>query len=125
LNLRILAAIAPLYGLLAVMLAATGSHILPAGAESAQKLWATALQMHMFHTAVLLGIVALARILRSSSVAGCGLFMALGVLLFSGTLYLRAIGIEVLPGPVTPIGGATIMLSWIMLNVILIRNIEF
>ena len=43
------------------------------------------------------------------------LLMAVGVLMFSGSLYLRAAGHEFLPGPVTPLGGLVIMLGWGML----------
>ncbi len=50
---------AALSGLLAVILAAVGSHVLPQDGAEAQKLWATALQIHMFHTVALLGIAAL------------------------------------------------------------------
>jgi uncharacterized membrane protein YgdD (TMEM256/DUF423 family) len=41
--------------------------------------------------------------------------MALGVLFFCGSLYLRASGIEFLPGPLTPAGGIVLMLGWVLL----------
>ena len=47
--------------------------------------------------------------------------MAVGVLLFSGSLYLRATGFEFLPGPVTPAGGIILMLGWALLFIGLIR----
>jgi len=46
---RGIALIAALYGLLAVVLAALGAHLLPTDKPDVQKLWATALQIHMFH----------------------------------------------------------------------------
>jgi uncharacterized membrane protein YgdD (TMEM256/DUF423 family) len=46
--------------------------------------------------------------------------MAFGVLLFSGSLYLRAAGIDLLPGPITPLGGAIVMLGWLMLVITLV-----
>jgi uncharacterized membrane protein YgdD (TMEM256/DUF423 family) len=109
------ALIAALYGLLAVVLAALGAHALPVDNPEAQKLWATALQMHMFHTVALLAIAALAASRDSVLIPWSGLLMAAGVFLFSGNLYLRAIGLEFLPGPLTPFGGVLLMLSWVML----------
>ena len=116
------ALIAALYGLLAVMLAALGAHALPVDNPEAQNLWATALQMHMFHTVALLAIAALAASRESVLIPRSGLLMAAGVFLFSGSLYLRAIGFEFLPGPLTPFGGVLLMLSWVMLFIIVIRE---
>ncbi len=116
------ALIAALYGLLAVVLAALGAHALPVDNPGAQKLWATAQQMHMFHTVALLAIAALAASRDSVLIPWSGLLMASGVFLFSGSLYLRAIGFEFLPGPLTPFGGVLLMLSWVMLFIIVIRE---
>jgi len=116
------ALIAALYGLLAVMLAALGAHALPVDSPEAKNLWATALQMHMFHTVALLAIAALAASRDSVLIPWSGLLMAAGVFLFSGSLYLRAIGLEFLPGPLTPLGGVLLMLSWVMLFIIVIRE---
>jgi len=123
-NQRVLPTLASLYGLLAVMLAALGSHLLPTE-SAAQNLWGTALQIHMFHAAALLAVAALAYTRRSSLISWTGLIMAFGVLLFSGSLYLRAAGFDYLPGPVTPFGGGLIMLAWLLLIMILIRKNEF
>ena len=116
------ALIAALYGLLAVVLAALGAHALPVDSPEAQKLWATAQQMHMFHTVALLAIAALAASRDSVLIPWSGLLMATGVFLFSGSLYLRATGLEFLPGPLTPFGGVLLMLSWVMLFIIVIRE---
>lgn len=119
---RILAALGAFYGLLAVMMAALGSHVLPVDSVESQKLWGTALQIHMFHAVAMLSIAALAQIRQSDLISSSGLLMALGVLVFSGSLYMRAAGVHTFPGPITPLGGGTIMLSWAMLMLILIRK---
>ncbi len=56
---RGIASMAALSGLFAVILAAVGSHIVSQDSAEAQLLWATALQIHMFHTVALLGVAAL------------------------------------------------------------------
>lgn len=114
--------IAALYGLLAVILAAMGAHVLPVDRPEAQNLWATALQMHMFHTVALLAIASLAASRDSVLIPWSGLMMAAAVFMFSGSLYLRAIGLEFLPGPLTPFGGVLLMLSWVMLFIAVFRE---
>ena len=119
---RGIALIAALSGLSAVILAAVGSHILLQSGAEAQKLWATALQIHMFHTAALLGIAALIRPGSPRLMPWSGVLMMLGVLLFSGSLYLRAGGFSAVPGLVTPLGGLLLMAGWLVLIMTLIRK---
>jgi uncharacterized membrane protein YgdD (TMEM256/DUF423 family) len=122
---RGIALIAALSGLLAVILAAVGSHILAQDSAEAQKLWATALQMHMIHTVALLGVAALIQPDSPRLMPWSGILMMLGVLLFSGSLYLRAGGFVSVPGPVTPLGGLLLMAAWLTLIMTLIRKSPF
>ena len=119
---RGIASIAALSGLLAVILAAAGSHVLEQQDAELQKLWAIALQIHMFHTVALLGIAALIQPDSPRLMPWSGILMMLGVLLFSGSLYLRVSGILSVPGPVTPMGGLLLMAAWAMLFMTLIRK---
>ncbi len=116
------ALIAALSGLLAVILAAAGSHILAQDDAEAQKLWATALQMHMFHTVALLGVAMLIQPGSPRLRPWSGVLMTAGVLLFSGSLYLRAGGSILVPGLVTPLGGLLLMAGWLVLIMTLIRK---
>ncbi len=122
---RGIALLAALSGLLAVILAAAGSHILSEEGAGVQKLWATALQMHMFHTIALLGIAALIQPGSHRLMPWSGIVMMLGVLLFSGSLYLRAGGFIAVPGLVTPLGGLLLMAGWLVLVLSLIRTNRF
>ena len=122
---RGLAIIAATYCLLAVMLAAFGAHLLQGADDSTQKLWATAQQIHLFHAAALLALAALAGVRNSVFIDISGLVISLGVLLFSGSLYLRSAGFDFLWGPLTPAGGLIIMLGWAALILTLIRKNEF
>ena len=117
---RLLAAIAAVSGLTAVMLAALGAHSGLLRDASATRLWDTALQMQLFHTAVILAVAALAMRLSSSSFIYTGLALALGTVVFSGSLYLRAAGLNWLPGIVTPVGGLVLIAAWFWLAVILL-----
>ena len=122
---RGIALIAGLSGLLAVILAAAGAHLLAEDGASAQKLWATALQMHMFHTVALLGIAALIQPDSPRLMPWSAILMMLGILLFSGSLYLRAGGFVAVPGLVTPLGGLLLMAGWLVLVLTLIRKKRF
>jgi len=117
---RWLAAIAAVSGLTAVILAALGAHSGLLRDASATRLWDTALQMQLFHTAVILAMAALAMRLSSSSFIYTGLALALGTVVFSGSLYLRAADLNWLPGTVTPVGGLVLIAAWIWLAVILL-----
>ncbi len=122
---RGIALIAALSGLLAVILAAVGSHILPPDSAEAQKLWATALQIHMFHTVALLGIAALIQPGSPPLMPWSGFVMMLGLLIFCGSLYLRASGFVPVPGLAAPLGGLLLMAAWLVLIMSLIRKSRF
>ena len=122
---RGIALVAALSGLLAVILAATGAHILPEDGAGAEKLWATALQIHMFHTVALLGVAALIQPGSPRLMPWSAVLMVLGMLLFSGSLYLRAGGSAPVPGVVTPLGGLLLMTAWLALIMTLIRKNRF
>jgi len=122
---RGIALVAALSGLLAVILAAAGAHILPEDGAGAERLWATALQIHMFHTVALLGVAALIQPGSPRLMPWSGVLMAFGMLLFSGSLYLRAGGLVPVPGQVTPLGGLLLMAAWLLLIMTLIRKSRF
>ena len=104
---------AGLFGLGAVVLGALGSHVVELSDAHARQLWDTALEMHLFHAAALLALTALCFHTSSRQLPLFALLLALGTLLFSGSLYLRAAGWEFLPGFVAPAGGMLMMASWL------------
>lgn len=114
---------ASLYGFLAVALGAFGAHGLKAflgtledGAQR-QAWWQTAAQYHLAH-ALALGLTAcLASRVQGQSVMIAGAGFALGVLIFSGSLYVMTLtGLRWL-GAITPIGGLLLLVGWAALGV--------
>ncbi len=107
----LLAAIAALLGAAGVALAAASTHA--AGGE----LGRTASEFLILHAAALLGISAHARTLVKGAgvtlLAGAAL--ALGTVLFSGDLAMRAFEGEKLFPMAAPIGGSLMILSWLAL----------
>ena len=103
-----------LSGMLAVVFGAFGAHALKGRLdEYATGVFETAVQYHFYHSLALLavGIIALHQpqtaLLRSS-----GWLFFLGLVVFSGSLYLLSItGIRWL-GAITPLGGLSFIAGW-------------
>jgi uncharacterized membrane protein YgdD (TMEM256/DUF423 family) len=110
-------------GFLAVVLGAFGAHGLRAKLDAlpdgAQRLgyWHTASQYHLVH-ALALGLAAWAaeRTLGRGAVVA-GYAWLVGIVLFSGSLYLMTLtGVRAL-GAVTPFGGLAFLVGWAALGV--------
>ena len=100
--------------LLAVMLGAFGAHSLKARlTPEMMVVYQTGVQYHLIHALGLM-VVSLLRNMQpeSGALKASALLMALGIVLFSGSLYALAIsGITIL-GAITPIGGVCFMSAW-------------
>lgn len=104
-----------LLALFAVILGAFGAHALKdiLVAEGSASVWETAVRYQMWHALALL-LVSIFPESPSPSKA-VGLCLLFGTLLFSGSLYLLAIGGPAWLGPVTPIGGILLIAGWALL----------
>jgi uncharacterized membrane protein YgdD (TMEM256/DUF423 family) len=106
-------------GFLAVALGAFGAHGLQArleGVADATKRmswWQTAAQYHLMH-ALALGLVALV-IAKLPAARFAGMAFMVGTLLFSGSLYIMALGGPRWLGAVTPLGGLGFLAGWAVL----------
>lgn len=109
-------------GLAAVVLAALGAHAVPLRDAAAMRLWDTALEIHLFHVVAMLGMAAIAMHRSGVNLMYGGMGMAVGILLFSGSLYLRAAGIFFLPAWLAPTGGLLLIAAWLWLFMILIKK---
>ena len=111
--------IAALSGLLSVGLGAFGAHALKSRLdEYALGVWETAVQYQIFHSLALLaiGVLCLSQP-PSRLLLGSGVGFLVGILVFSGSLYLLSLsGIRWL-GAITPLGGLSFMLGWLLLAI--------
>ena len=110
---------------LAVALGAFGAHALKERlSERYLAIWETAVQYQMFHA---VGLIAIG-ILMSSSLLGpsstlswAGYLLLVGIIIFSGSLYVLSLsGIGIL-GAITPIGGVAFIVGWIMLIIAAVK----
>lgn len=108
---------------LAVALGAFGAHGLEGKVEPRYlEVWKTGVTYQMFHATGLLIIGVLAGKFPASAILSwSGWLMLLGVILFSGSLYaltLTRIGIL---GAITPLGGVSFLIAWVLLVVFAVK----
>jgi uncharacterized membrane protein YgdD (TMEM256/DUF423 family) len=102
--------------LLATIAGAIGSHVLAFTDDRALRSFETAVQFQFFHG---LGIVAI--VLLGLEGAGgraralAAWFMLAGTLLFCGSIYARALGVDAGIVSAAPYGGAAFMAGWLAL----------
>lgn len=113
------AAVAAALGFAAVALGAFGAHGLAdlLRTNDTAEIWQTAVQYHLFHT---LAILAVALALPKARLPA-GLW-TLGVLVFSGSLYLLAVTNLRWLGAITPFGGVLLLAGWLALLVRCLRS---
>ncbi|OYV75177.1 MAG: hypothetical protein B7Z66_13920 [Chromatiales bacterium 21-64-14] len=108
-----------LNGLLAVVLGAFGAHILKARLSAdLMAVYHTANEYHFYHALALLliGIVAL-QFPESRPLKWAGWLMLVGIVLFSGSLYLLAVTGTRWLGAITPLGGLAFIAGWLLLAI--------
>jgi uncharacterized membrane protein YgdD (TMEM256/DUF423 family) len=120
--IRIWLAVAGLGGLASVIAGALSAH-LAADARVAELLRIGALY-GMVHAAALIAVIALAqgREPRRGAAAVAGWSFALGIVLFSGSLFALAATEAAWLGRVTPFGGGLLMLGWLALTILGFRR---
>lgn len=111
-------------GVIAVILGAFGAHALKAVLTEAQlSTFQVGIRYHFLHTLAIFGVAILSKNNDSKRLNLAISFFIIGIILFSGSIYLLAckdiLGIESWKflGPITPIGGTFFILGWSMLIV--------
>ena len=109
---------ASLLGFLAVALGAFGAHGLKSVlAPDLMQVWQTAVLYHLVHSVALLAVAIWQLHSPSVWLVRAALMILTGTLLFSGSLYLLAVtGVRIL-GMITPLGGVSWLVGWLMLMV--------
>ena len=76
----------------------------------------TGVQYHLIHALGLVGIGILAgKYPESGLIEAAGWLLALGIVLFSGSLYVLSVKRIRWLGPVTPLGGLSFIAGWVLL----------
>ncbi len=103
-------------GGLTVALGAFGAHALKPYLDAyGVTVWNKAVFYQALHSLALLALPLFSEIMSSKAISITGYMFIVGVLLFSGSLYILALsGIKIL-GAITPIGGLAFVIGWIWL----------
>jgi uncharacterized membrane protein YgdD (TMEM256/DUF423 family) len=103
---------------LAVLLGAFGAHALKNSlAPEMLVVYKTGIEYQFYHSLGLLLIGSVGFHIDSKWLRRSGLFLVLGILLFSGSLYVLVLtGIKVI-GAITPIGGVSFVAGWVCLAI--------
>jgi uncharacterized membrane protein YgdD (TMEM256/DUF423 family) len=114
--------LAAINGALAVMIGAFGAHALKARlTPELLSVYDTGVQYHFWHTLALLAVGLLAfQLPDSRALIASGIAFIIGIILFSGSLYLlastdiRQLGFMPV-GLITPFGGMSFIIGWLLL----------
>ena len=108
--------IGAIFGCLAVIMGAFGAHALNEILDDYGKsIYNKAVLYHMFHSIAILILGLINKIQPEIQLSMAGWSFVIGIILFSGSLYMLAItGIKLL-GIITPIGGILFIIGWVVL----------
>lgn len=103
---------------LAVLLGAFGAHALKKVlSPDMLAIYKTGVEYQFYHALGLLLIGVIGFHIRSRYLQWAGLFISIGIIIFSGSLYVLTLsGIKAL-GAITPIGGLSFVAGWIFLAI--------
>ncbi|SFX46075.1 Uncharacterized membrane protein YgdD, TMEM256/DUF423 family [Thermoactinomyces sp. DSM 45891] len=102
---------------LSIALGAFGAHGLKGKvAEKMIANWNTGAHYHMIHALGMLIVgILLSKVQDSGMLTTSGWLMLVGVVLFSGSLYVMAVTGVTKLGAITPIGGLAFIMAWILM----------
>jgi len=111
------------YGFLAVALGAFGAHALKQRLSVEMlAVWRTGVDYHFYHALALLLLGLIARQTPSPVLNASGYCFALGILLFSGSLYALALSDVRILGAITPVGGLLFLTGWALLGYAVLKG---
>jgi len=109
---------AAVFGALAVIFGAFGAHALEELLVSTGRLdtYETAVNYHFYHSLALLLIGVLYHLFpEKKRLNYSAIFFIVGILIFSGSLYILCLSQLTWLGAITPLGGLSFILGWVML----------
>ncbi len=121
---RVLLVIGSLFALLSVALGAFGAHALRKKLSSDQlAVYQTGVQYQMYHALGLLALGIYAAVFGQNGwLSVSALLMVIGVILFSGSLYVLTLTGKRGFGAITPLGGLSWIISWLLFMIAVIAK---
>lgn len=109
-------AIGGVFGFLAVAFGAFGAHVISSHVSSKMMdVYNTGVQFQMYHALALLAVGIALKLGASSPslVRTAGWLFTIGIVLFSGSLYLLTSSGSLILGAITPLGGVCLLAGWV------------
>lgn len=115
--------LAAINGFVSVAAGAFGAHALKSRlSPDLLAIFETGARYEMYHALALLGVAWLTTVRPGSLTTGAGIAFTVGIVLFSGSLYVLALsGIRAF-GAVTPFGGLGFLTGWALLLIAALRG---
>lgn len=108
---------------LATVLGAFGAHALKAHlSQDKLVVYETAVRYHFIHALGLLAIGVLLRSVDGELLRWSAALVLIGIVLFSGSLYLLTFGAPRFLGVITPLGGLALIAGWVLFAVTMWRQ---
>lgn len=115
---RTFALLGSINAFLCIAIGAFGAHALKDILGDKTAVYETGVQYHMMHALGLFAVAIVAKLLNVNSSKGLywsGILMQIGIVLFSGSLYLLGITHINVLGAITPLGGVSFLVAWFLL----------
>ncbi|HLR54421.1 MAG TPA: DUF423 domain-containing protein [Pseudogracilibacillus sp.] len=120
--MKALFVVGALNGFLAVLLGAFGAHGLEGKiSEKSIGIWEKAVLYQMFHTGSILAVGLTLMKVQSVSLVWAGWAFFIGIILFSGSLYLYSTTGTKTLAMITPFGGVVFLIGWVLFGYALIK----
>ena len=117
---RMFGATGAILGALGVALGAFGAHGLKDRVEASSiEVWQTAASYQMWHALALIAVAWVMAEGSSTAARVSGYAFTVGVVLFSGSLYVLVLSGQKWLGAITPLGGLAFIVGWVSLAVAL------
>jgi len=107
------------FALLAVIFGAFGAHGLEHTVTDKKILarFHTGVEYQFYHAFAILMVALLLKETKSTLLSSAGVAFAMGIILFSGSLYLYVLTGNKLFGMITPVGGLSFIIGWLLLAI--------
>ncbi|WP_077215116.1 DUF423 domain-containing protein [Bacillus dakarensis] len=121
--MKVLIILGAINAFLSVALGAFGAHGLEGKVEQKyMETWQTGVQYQMFHAVGLLIVgVLLGKFPASALLTWSGWLMLIGIILFSGSLYVLSLTKISILGAVTPFGGVSFLVAWVLVVIAAVK----
>jgi len=85
------------------------------------EVWQTAVLYQLVHALGVLAIAGLSTKLHQNLATAAAAFLLAGIVIFSGSLYLLVLSDLRVVGAITPVGGVSFMIGWLLLALAALR----